>query len=472
MNAAHTGSQPQYCEVVINSDRRKVYNWREFSAGTRGVLTRYKLEQTTGHGVDIPSRDQDLYGGGFLLFPNAFHSDNLKIFQTVGSSVEERFNRHVGIYMRPEPIDSIQLRPSQDVEQDNAWDIGSIFQLYAVDESHLVGEQHPGADGRITVTEPLRDTNHLSLLMHMRAQEGVEAWQGERIYQIVNGSDNDDRYVVQRLGGENNEVNKIIDGRFIEQRVGWSPDELAPKGSFGTIAALYPELQSAEFYQSWISQHASSEGVYFPVSQENGRWEYRDRVSELRFYPRFRSGSAVGSRIDAYRVPSNPTTRYLVGEGGDRLVKLDVPPGVVCLRAIFVARTDADQVEDGILIELNEDTSTLNYARRRVSAADGTHETGRADDNEFGVAPGRRAPSNVFGCGILNFLQHAADDREKHVLAIVGTSGGRLALYGGRWRSRHPVKSVTFKPRMGNVFEKGSAFELSFVPETANHIWG
>lgn len=128
-----------------------------------------------------------------------------------------------------------------------------------------------------------------------------------------------------------------------------------------------------------------------------------------------------------------------------------------------MARTDASQVDDRIMLALNSDTVATNYATCRASARASSHETAQTADNEAGVLPAATAGANVFGCGALAIPQHASTDRHKHILSSIGASGGRLGLYGARWKNTAAVTSLTFRPKSGTMFVQGSVFELSFA---------
>ncbi|WP_157575083.1 hypothetical protein [Jiangella muralis] len=463
ISAAHTHTEPQCCEVILNGDRGAAYNVREFSGSGSNVATHAGLSRRFADGVDIPPQNRSRYGGGYLFFPNAFGEDNLKIFQAMGSSFEERLQRHVGLHDSTSIISSISLRPRQAGSSPNFWSVGSIMTLYAVDEDFLITRKTLAGSRDPSFRELPSETNHLAFVMHARALDGREGDQGARIYQAVNGSGTHNDFPMQRFGGENNKINKVLDGRFEEPRVGWSPNDFAPANSFGSLVAFYPEFQRSSFCQCWISQHAAWEETFFPVSQENGAWIHRQEVMEFQFYSQFRGGYASGSYIDAYRLPVSHSSRRIAGASGESSVTLEVPEHASCMRAFVVARTNANVEIDGLLIGFNGNLEGSNYVRRRMSAAKSSHETHVAAESDFGVLPGSNAPPEVFGCNVIAFPHHAAVDREKHVLSVGGTSTGMLALFGGRWNCTEAVTSVTFTPKIGTKFAEGSTFELSFA---------
>lgn len=464
VNAAQTYSERRFCEVIINGDTSSRYNRREFAAAGSAVTTSVTTNTNTAQGVDIPPSSTG-YGGGYLLFPFAFTANNLKLWHTMGSSLETRIQRHAGCWESTEAIDSITLRPWQNVPGGvNQWTAGSVITLYAVDEARLFTDKLPDK-GKFTFGSLPADTNHLVMLMHLRSSEVNPGRQGDRVYQQLNNDQATASYKVQRFGGENIASNLIIDEAFTEKRVGWSTAAAAPASSYGNLVVLYPEYRSTVFQKPWLSQHASYEDVYFPVSQENGRRTNPAPLTGLHYFPGTGPVYLDGSIISAYK-PEAPAARHVVSAGGEASVTLQVPAGAAGLRAVVVARTDAGQAEDRLLIELNGDTSAAGYTIRRASAYQGTNETALQTDNEIGVIPGGTAEEGLFGCGTLAVIRHADTDRHKHILSLIGAAGGRLALYGGRWKNTATVTSVTFKPKLGTLFAAGSVFELAAAADS------
>lgn len=468
VNAAQTYTERRFCEVILNGDTASHYNRREFTASGTAITTVSTTNTNIAQGVDVPPASAG-YGGGYLLFPYAFRTDNLKLWQSMGSSLETRLQRHSGAWENTAAIDSIALRPWQNVPGGvNQWAVGSIVTLYAVDEARLAADRLPDEKSKkFTFGSLPADASHLVLMMQMRSSQNLATRQGDRVYQQLNNDTVSANYPIQRLGGEGIADNKIIDEAFNEKRVGWSTAAAAPAASFGNLVVMYPEYRSTSFHKPWISQHAAFEEVFYPVSQENGRRRNTEALNHLHYFPGMGGESFLpGSIISAYKTEA-PAARHVVSASGEASVTLQVPAGAVGLRAVAVARTNASGTEDRLLIELNGDTSAANYAIRRASAMDKTHETALQSDNEIGVIPGAEAEAGQFGCGALSIIRHADTDRHKHMLSLIGASGGRLdvyggrlALYGGRWKNNAAVTSVTFKPKNGTLFAAGSVFEL------------
>lgn len=460
VNAAQTYTERRFCEVMINGDTGNRYNRREFMASGTAVTTTNTTNTNVAQGVDIPPAGTSRFGGGYIFFPHAFRTDNLKLWQSMGSSLETRLQRHACSWESTAAIDTITLQPWRNVPGGvNQWAAGSIVTLYAVDESRLVEEKVLSSAGKFTFGTLPADTRHLIMLMHLRSGENLATRQGDRVYQLLNNDQPTSNYKVQRFGGENMASNLIIDEDFTEKRVGWSAAAAAAADSYGNLVVMYPEFRSTDFQRPWISQHAAFEEIYFPVSQENGRWMNTSALTQLHYYPGSGANYLPGSRMAAYK-PNPSGTRHVVAAAGEASVTLTVPADAVGLRVIVVARTNANQAEDRITIELNGDAAAGNYAIRRASAVAGTNETAVTVDNEFGVVPGGTAEAGIYGCGAMSVVQHAATDRYKHVLSTIGASGGRLALYGGLWKNTAAVTTITFKPKNGTLIAGGSVFEL------------
>ncbi|QUL53128.1 hypothetical protein KDC22_22240 [Paenibacillus tritici] len=461
VNAAQTYTERRFCEVILNGDTASHYNRREFTAAGSAVTTVSTTNINAAQGVDVPPASAG-YGGGYLLFPFAFRTDNLKLWQTMGSSLETRLQRHSGAWESTAAISSITLRPWQNVPGGvNQWAAGSIVTLYAVDEARLAADRLPDERSKkFTFGTLPSDANHLLLLMHLRSSQNLVTRQGDRVYQQLNNDTVSANYPIQRLGGEGIADNKIIDEFFTEKRVGWSTAAAAPADSFGNLVVMYPEYRSTVFHKPWMSQHAEFEEVFYPVSQENGRRRNTDALNHLHYFPGIGGEYYLpGSIISAYK-SEVPAARHVVSASGEASVTLQVPAGAVGLRAVAVARTNGAGKEDRLLMELNGDASAASYAVRRASASEHTHETALQSDNEIGVIPGGEAEAGQYGCGALAIVRHADTDRHKHILSLIGASGGRLALYGGRWKNNAAVTSVTFKPKNGTLFAAGSVFEL------------
>jgi hypothetical protein len=463
ISGAQTSARRRFCEVIINGDNSARYHRRDFRAVISDVSTHYDLDRTVGLGVDIVRAAANQFSGGYLFFPYAFRTDNVKCWQTMGSSLEQRLQRHICAWNDTAAIDSIAFRPSQKTPSPNLWAAGTTVTLYAVDERRLVEEKALTVDGTFTFTTFPATESHLIYLIHCRTNYVNAAYTGDRTYQAINDDDGRNNYSVQRFGGERIPRNVVLNERFTEQRIGWSSGIDSPADTFGSLVAFYPEYRNRSFFQPWISQHGTFDRTTFiPVSQENGCWEGKSDLAKIHFRPKRKSGHySVGSRIGAY-CPGGLASRHVVGAEGAASVMLDVPPAARALRCLIVARTDFDDVEDRLLVSLNKDSTASNYAGLRASARDRSHEAA-ASANEVGVLPGAAAPDNVFGCGVVAIPQHAATDRHKHIISSTGASGGRLALYGARWKNTAAVTSLTFRPENGSKFAPGSVFELSFA---------
>jgi len=463
ISGAQTFAKRRFCEVVVNGDNKARYHRRDFQAAKSKVSTQYSLDQTVGQGVDIVPAAANQFSGGYILFPHAFRTDNVKCWQTMGSSLEQRLQRHICAWSDTSAIDSIAFRPWQKTPSPNLWAAGTTVTLYAVDERRLVEEKVLTADGKFTFTTFPAGESHLIYLMHCRANYVNAAYTGERTYQAINDDEGRGNYSVQRFGGERIPRNVVLNEKFTEQRIGWSSAIDSPAGTFGCLVALYPEIRNRSFFQPWISQHGTFDRTTFiPVSQENGCWRGTSDLTKIHFRAKRKSaGYSAGSRIAAY-CPSGLASRQVVGPGGAASVTLDVPSGARALRCLIVARTDFADVEDRLLISLNGDGTASNYVGVSASACDRSHEASTSA-NEVGVLPGATAPENVFGCGVIAIPQHAATDRHKHMISAIGASGGRLALYGARWKNTAAITSLTFRPRNGARFAEGSVFELSFA---------
>ncbi|WP_042202257.1 hypothetical protein [Paenibacillus camerounensis] len=466
VNAAQTYTERRFCEVILNGDTAAHYNRREFAATGSAVTTTSTTNTNVAQGVDIPPSAAG-FGGGYLLFPFAFRTDNLKLWQSMGSSLETRLQRHAGAWENTAAIDSITLRPWQNVPGGvNQWAAGSIITLYAVNEALLAADRLPDAQTRkFTFGTLPTDANHLILLMYLRSSHDLSTRQGDRVYQELNNDTTAANYPLHRLGGEGIANPKVIDEYFEEKRVGWSTAAAAPADSFGNLVVMYPEYRSTDFHKPWMSQHAAYEDIFYPVSQENGRRRNTAALTRLHYFPGMGGHYYLpGSIISAYKAES-PAARHVVSASGEASVTLQVPAGAVGLRAVVVARSNSAEKEDTLLVELNGDTSAANYAIRRASAYGevkdgGDNETALLTDNEIGVITGAGAEAGQYGFGTLSIIRHAGTDRHKHILALAGTCGSRIALYGGRWKSNAAVTSVTFKPKAGTLFAAGSVFEL------------
>lgn len=121
----------------------------------------------------------------------------------MGSSLETRLQRHSGAWESTAALDSIALRPWQNVPGGvNQWAIGSIVTLYAVDETRLAADRLPDEKSKkFTFGSLPADANHLVLMMQMRSSQNLATRQGDRVYQQLNNDTSSANYPIQRLGG-------------------------------------------------------------------------------------------------------------------------------------------------------------------------------------------------------------------------------------------------------------------------------
>ncbi|MBD2845943.1 hypothetical protein IDH44_12130 [Paenibacillus sp. IB182496] len=228
--------------------------------------------------------------------------------------------------------------------------------------------------------------------MHLRSDHDLATREGDRVYHELNTDSAASAYPIQRLGRERTAGNVIIDQAYTEPRIGWSAAAQAPDYAYGSLVVLYPEVRNSTFFQPWYSQHGTYEDVWFPVSQENGRWNKTAALQQLRFFPQGDNNGTgenylAGSRIGLY-LNNALGVREVIGPEGASSVTLQVPAGAAGLRVLVTARTNADRLEDELLVEANGDADDSHYAVRRATALDSTHETSATAGRAFGLLPG------------------------------------------------------------------------------------
>jgi hypothetical protein len=117
-------------------------------------------------------------------------------------------------------------------------------------------------------------------------------------------------------------------------------------------------------------------------------------------------------------------------------ITITMPTGYTDVQINYSIRSDrSGQVADGMIVQLNSDTTAGNYYRCTIYDEGGTiGGEGKFNGNQFGVAPSANANSNVFNCGTM-YIPNYSDTQTKilYNYSQFNNGGGTSTRY--MWRS-------------------------------------
>jgi hypothetical protein len=157
-----------------------------------------------------------------------------------------------------------------------------------------------------------------------------------------------------------------------------------------------------------------------------------------------------------------------VGSGGTGTVTFSsIPSTYTHLQLRFMARTNrAGEVTDTAKVSYNGDTSSSNYTYHEFGG-DGSgpyvYGTGTPERSAFSLTSGATASANVFGVGIVDFLDYTNTSKYKTTRNLGGidnNGSGRVGFVSSLWLNTAAITSITLVPGVGTTFNQYSQFAL------------
>lgn len=456
--------------VSLNSDNGPNYVNRLLFAEAGQVRTQLNSADSAANLMRISAADGQRFGSGNVFIPWAFLDDQKKHLLTTGAANEDYLSTQMAHWSSLDPITSLQFQ----LPRGESFVAGSSFRLYAIDEAYLI-QDVALLDKQADIGFSSLSQEHTNLIVigQTRSSEINPNRRGDRIWYSINNDNQRSRYQIQRLTGEaagsyqpgvRTEPNRIIDNQMNEPRIGWNSAQSAPSGVFGPWLLYYPEYTNTATWQTFLSRHGVYDNHWNPIGNEIGRYNSTASIRDLRFFPQRGEEFVAGSRVGIYRA-ADPTQRYVVAEGGEQTVSLDLPDTTDrgALQLHVAARSDSTELdEDRLLIEVNDDdNSKPHYARLSMTARSTTHETTQADDNDIAILPAGDMPSKLMSSTQISLMGFNDDDRQTAILSYGGVPGdGRIALYSSRYLQLDKVTRLTLRTKSGAPFSAGSVFTV------------
>lgn len=440
-------------------------------------------------GLDIPSRADD-FGGGYILLPWCFLPDRYPTMLSFGFSPRSGINRSSGAGPKCEAVASLTITPLQGM-----FEVGTVFRLYAIDESHILDEININSNGEIRFENIESGYGSIFMLGSVRSTangfEYARVHKGDRMYHHFNNVSSQQQYRFQRLTGEGTRVSKVLafldrfrrkimrwlmlkssvrpqsciqDQAGSEKRFAWVPNAESEAGQYGVHAVFYPEYSNNCFFRSWMSLHGAKEGKWNPSANETGYWTNSERLRSLAVFPRggptaLGVKAAAGSKEGLYR-PKGKRQRFVVPPEGVGAPTFQVQPGGWSLNILVVGRSNALVTNDDLLLSFNDDTHDENYLQQQMSGHNGSHRGSRARSRRIGILAGTRSAAGMYGTTLITVPNYSALDRQKQIFSITGGYESAIGICCGKWQSADAIASVTISLLNGAFFEPGSVFEV------------
>lgn len=151
-----------------------------------------------------------------------------------------------------------------------------------------------------------------------------------------------------------------------------------------------------------------------------------------------------------------------VGSGGSATITFSsIPSTYTHLQVRLFARGTAANVQGGVTLQFNGDTTATNYYSHYMQA-DGSTVAAGANANasiHYDIS-GANATASVFGALIFDILDYANTSKYKtsRVLGGIDNNGsGRMNLTSGLWSSTAAITSIVLAPYSGNFAQYTSA---------------
>ena len=175
------------------------------------------------------------------------------------------------------------------------------------------------------------------------------------------------------------------------------------------------------------------------------------------------SGAAAGA-ASSYESISTVT----VGSGGSSTVTFSsIPSTYTDLQIRGIGRTNRANVEDGLCLQLNNDTAG-NYNAHNLygngAAAYSEFTSATATKIETYWISGNTSTAGIFGTVVIDILDYLSTNKKKTVRILGGfdrNGGGYVGLTSGLYTvSPVAITSVTVFPTLGSLWQEYSQFAL------------
>jgi len=443
--------------IEINGDSGSNYYKQELN-GYDGSNTEAQ-RNTNARWMWVPTSnlDSDAFGGGTLLFPDAFSTRSHKSFLTFSGANENLVNVTAGRWADTSAISAIKLT----TETGTNWSVGSTFEMAVVDEAFNIDEQILGSDGTFSVGSISAADGDLVCIGNLRTDRSSTQDEAKLYF---NGDTSDSNYTTQRISGSGtwtgaNSGTTPLAGRCTATN--------AAANVFGAMIA-----QVTNFSDGSNDRNRIGIAGYHQASDDSDVRVYSSRqnntaaITSLSLVPDTGTNFETSSMLSTYAVPKGLITRTELGSDTSSVTFSSIPATYDHLEVSVYTRTDRSAVNDVVNMTFNTDTTAANYNHQELQGAGSTLSANTdAANYRIGVYPSASEGSNEFGIGTTTIYNYAKTDRDKHRLTVMGSSE-RVLLYSRRWEDTSAINQIVLTPNAGTNFLAGSVFTLRGITAT------
>ncbi len=403
------------------------------------------------------------FGGGAILFPNAFNTINHKVSLSLGGAAEVQVVTTSGRWANIASITDIELYANT-----NNLITGSTFQLAVVDERYLVEEANITVADNATFTGIPGDGNDLVAIGYVRSDR---ASVGDSLYHGINGDAVAGNYFYQRLLGSSGSTSATSgNSRMIAFSI---CGDTATANAFSPFIAFYPNYTGGN-QTSFLGLGGKHETTtpQANVSVISGRWNNTAAITELVYYLELGTDFVAGSLVSLYRVPRHVIARVELASALPEVLFDNIPQYYSGLQLVISARTDAAALTDSNNVEINNDAVAANYNWQRLRGQGaGVAAFRNIASQSFFDCPGNTEGADEYSASILTFPQYANTGRHKHIIILNGRGENSVVIRSARWESLNAITDIAVTPIIGTNYLANSVFELvGYMPTKAFYL--
>ena len=291
--------------------------------------------------------------------------------------------------------------------------------------------------------------------------------------QLQFNADTGSNYHDQGMKGDGSASSAAIRTSQAQLTPGFLPGSTAHASAMGGGTILIPHFAGTDGHKAVLAVFGAVEEGVLAVA---GRWAATAAITSILIKPQT-DNFLAGSRFVLCVVDE----RYLVAEtilSGDATFSFPTLPAVTDARGdlavVGYLRSDRSATGDGVLQEINLDTTDSHYSRQNLDGNATTATASVAADRKVALdpaVPGDDATAAVFGAFTTTIPNHnqVANDPEYQCLAgFHETSGPTSAvrLLGGHMNlaTDAAVTRIDYRPVSGTNFKAGSMMSMYLVP--------
>ena len=431
--------------LQFNADGGANYNDEEMTGVGAVDAAAIRTGQTTIIPFPIPGSTvhASAHGGGVILIPHAFGTDNHKAVLSYGGAAEDEIKSCAGRWANVAAITSIVLSTSAGDIAEN-----STFILAVVDERFLIEEQLLTGDGTVTFSNIPQGDGDLCVIGYMRSDRVAIP---DSLNIQINGDTTATNYQRQLLYGEDaGTAASTVNNNY----VGATNGDSSTASAFSAMLATFYQYAKGVNDPSWLSMSGFHNTLTTPngfVSVVSGRRTNVEAITQIKYQPVTGTDFKAGTLISLYYLPSPreiiERKEFVVSETGKTFRCGDFDNDFEALAFHYYARGDEAAVGDEVQLSLNANTTAATYDTQELTGTGAVVAAVQsAASRVIGYITADSEGANEFGCGSVLLPEPFKTDRHKHGISISGQTENNVAILSTRFESTDAIATVNLTP--------------------------